>query len=111
MAPYQCCRKSLHIVRNMKDGFCNEIVLILVSSATTYLGAHLSLQDLHLLCQTLLGEEILSEVPGGGPALVTAHLRHGAVRQAQGGAQQQQDLEQHQQRIGNVDCVDSFIIS
>ena len=99
---------------NMKDGFCNEIVLILVSSATTYLGAHLSLQDLHLLGQTLLGEEILGEVPGGGPALITAHLSHGAVSQAQGGAQlqqQQQDLEQHQQRIGNVDCVDSFIIS
>ena len=99
---------------NMKDGFCNEIVVIMVSSATAYLGAHLSLQDLTLLGQTLLGEEVLGEVPGGGPALVTAHLRHRAVGQAQRGAQQQQGLEQHQQRIGrigDVDCVDSFINS
>ena len=99
---------------NMKDGFCNEIVVIMVSSATAYLGAHLSLQDLALLGQTLLGEEVLGEVPGGGPALVTAHLSHRGVSQAQGGAKQQQGLEQHEQRIeriGDLDCVDSFIIS
>ena len=32
------------------------------------------LQNVTLLSQTLLGEEICGEVPGGGPALVTRHL-------------------------------------
>ena len=36
-----------------------------------YLGANIVLQDLGLLCQTLLRQEVTDEVLGGGLTLVT----------------------------------------
>ena len=36
-----------------------------------YLGANIFLQDLDLLCQTLLSEEVTDKVLGGGLTLVT----------------------------------------
>ena len=66
----------------------------LLSKTLSHLRADLSLQDLTLLAQTLVRQEVLGEVPGGGPALVTAHLHHQVCRGG-GEAGQEQAGEQH----------------